>query len=176
MDLRFVLDEPTKVWYRAHCGEDQQVIVRVPGWDYNQLKERDAFDGANGVDKEFVGALDDGQDIYNKSHHPGEFIFYKLKFNQDPRTVLSAEIVNGNAGGDNNLELKIYTINVNHNRGKIVNCKDVYAVWFVAREDLKPRKKGKATDGAKEVSEAAALLQAMGFSTDDDDGDQNMGG
>lgn len=167
MDVRFVLDSPQKVWYSGRVtSTNGEVLIGVPGWDYDMLMNRDAFDSAGKVPKEFVSALDTSHDQHKKNHLAGERIFYKLKFKAEG-CQLSAKHTNAASGEDEQLKLDIYQVSVSHKTAKLNNHKETYAVWMVVREDLDSRKKTKSeTD--KGVSEAAQLLRAMGFDATDD--------
>lgn len=162
MDIRYVLDDPKTQWYSARVSSTNKVLLQVPAWDYNQLKNRDSFQASSSeTAKSLVPALDNAHDKYEKDQGAGRNTGYiELVFPQDHE--LSAKIINANAGEDDVLELMVAPIKVAHQKAKITNREDYYAVWCVVSAHLAPRKKGKREDDSA-VSDASKLLASLGY-------------
>jgi len=160
MDIRYTLDDPEGVLYKGHLSAFDTIQLSVPAWDYNHLKNRDAFEKEDNVGPNVIDAMDDSHDRYLKEKAERFSKHYKLKFKNH---TLSAKTISADATDDEIVPWDIVKCPWKHKKANLKGT-DYYACWAIVRTDKKSRKKGKASKNDKELSEAAKKLQSMGIS------------
>jgi hypothetical protein len=161
VDIRHVLDDLNTMPFKARVRADNEILVTLPAWDWNLLRNRDAL-AAKLKDHE-IGGIDDAHYKYKTGEY-GEMETRKwanhvLQFPKDH--VLKSSPIYKDAGPDEVLEIKLVDIEYKDSRLGSAAITDYYAKWTVVCVHKKSRKKGKS-DTVAEMSDAAKHLQKIG--------------
>jgi hypothetical protein len=171
MDIRFVMDEPTISFYNARVFTNKSVLIKLPGWLYSPLNDREEF--KQRVTDNVTNAMDDCRHAYYEDKSRREWKYLLLDF-PDDHELSSKEIID-EAVDDETLKLEIVPIayKIFKKKKGPPQCLTHWACWKVARTDVKSKKRGKVEPG-KELSEAASLLADLYISDGDEDGMEGM--
>jgi len=160
IDIRFIADDESTTHWKARVFSSNTVLLSIQAWDYTHLNGRDQLE--NAVTENVLEAIDDSQhDCAAQPSDKKEARKWKhlfLKFSDEAE--LSAKSIHSNAGEDENLELELVPVAVEHPKLKGVSYTTMYAAWKVARTDIKARKKGKV-EKKDDKSDAARLLEMI---------------
>jgi hypothetical protein len=162
MDARFVVDDPSKDYYKARISSDNSVLIQIPAWHYGILNNRDEI--AAHVADNVTNAMHDARHAYVEAKDAREWKYLCLQF-PDGHELSTKEIIS--AGGDDEelLKLEIVPVTYKNPLDKDRARTDYCAAWKVARTDIKAQKRGKVQT-KKTVSQAASLLSGL-FGDDD---------
>lgn len=171
MDIRFIQENPNEEQYYGRISTPNELYIKVPAWPYSLLNEEHYRDD---LDKQLRKKVDRGamDAIDNKRHAAkdkagglNKWKHYVLEFPDDHE--LSSKVLYEEAGEFD--ELPLARVNVPEDsltvgtRGNSLTGKHCYAVWKVARVDVKEKKKGRYDSNAAKTKNAALL-------DDDDEG------
>ena len=166
IDIRFVLDNPKKQFFKCRVSGTDELLITEPAWDFNHLYNRDCL--ATKIPSNCLDAVDDAHDKYNKGVHgkkeDREWSHFRLKFPGVEQ--LSSSTIFQDASEDEWCELKIIPVTFKDCRLGPAPITHHYALWTVVRLDLASRKKGKLENKDDGVSDAAKMLQSLGISFD----------
>ena len=154
MDIRFTLDDVKSNHYTACVIADHQVLVTLPGWPYSFLHCR----GDMKLKKNLVNSMDDACHDYKDNKAARLLKHIVLKFPKGH--VLSSKDIYAKATDDEKLCMELVSIPGKHLALPTLDNTRHYALWKVARADIRPAKRGKIEE-EEPLSEVAALLAAM---------------
>jgi hypothetical protein len=168
IDVRHVLDDKKTTHYKARITGANQITITEPAWDYNHLFLRDNL--AEKLDEFVVDSIDDAHDKYDKNTHGNkeERRWRHSRLNFPGVTQLDSVTIFDKATDDQWLKLDIVPIKYTDRRINPHPVVDTYAMWRVVRLDKDSRKKGKAEIDKEDVSDAAKLIEALGFGEEDE--------
>lgn len=162
MDARFVLDDPSKDYYKARIFSDKSILIQIPAWHYGILNNRDEI--AAHVAENVTNAMDDARHAYVEAKDAREWKYLCLEF-PDGHELSTKEIVSAEGDDEELLTLEIVPVTYKNPLDKKRDRTDYWAAWKVARTDIKAQKRGKVQT-KKNVSQAASLLSGL-FGDDD---------
>jgi|APLow6443716910_1056828.scaffolds.fasta_scaffold36646_2 hypothetical protein len=166
MDIRHILSDPKKKFYKCRISGSNELLITEPAWDFDHLHNRDCL--SKKIPANCLDAVDDAHDKYNKGVHgrkeQREWTHYRLRFPGVEQ--LSSSTIFAEASEDEWCELKIIPVTFTETRLSPYPITHHYAMWTVVRLDLASRKKGKLENADDGVSDAAKMLQSLGINFD----------
>jgi len=173
IDPRFFEEDPTKELYSLTLRGNNELLVKMPAWDYDLMNERDDLVAAiakskrskgKSIDDKLLDAVDNATDGADESD-ARSFVILNLQFSGGVH--LSGEVLyNG--------KQFIKTSQIpTERRVKFQKSGNVFLYWKIARLDTESQKRGRKPKKTKqsEAAVAAASSSDEGEGVDEDDED-----
>lgn len=160
-DSRWIVDNDKEDMYTAQVWGDDAILVRSPAFPFLYLREQEKLVKNNSVSSEVNDAIDHcrhefANDIANRMWSHTLLIF-------PPGVTLSSSLIFDDAGEEEELDFELVEFEVKYpGSTSMLDGKEMWAHFSVARTDVRASKRGKVEDKKKKKSKAALKLEQLG--------------
>ncbi|CAB9510991.1 unknown protein [Seminavis robusta] len=150
--------------YKGRVLAANIVSLTVPAWDHDVINGSQGWEASN-APKDVKDSIQNARHEHYDSDTPREWVTFHLHF--PSKHQLSSKEVFADAGEAQNLECDFLKVPINKKKTQFKK----YAMWRVARLDVRGYKRGKI-ETEKAMSKNAQKLAALGLDSDDEEEEQ----